>query len=195
MTRTEVPTLIRATGEVFDGFDLDEVMALQRSLLAVEPTRAAGAAGFLIGQWTRDDLTSVLREGGVLSVVSDPSGVVAFALATACDGPHGLIDGRYAPAATLERPVDFGGLRYVAQVGVKASARRRGFAGMLVRDICASSPEGVVADVVVEPVSNEASLAFFRGLGFCRVGRLSVARYPGFGPHTSEVLLWTAPTR
>lgn len=100
----------------------------------------------------------------------------------------------------IETPIDFAVLdtllsqleiAYIEQIAVKPGYSRQGVGKQLIEKSKKLKPGGLVADVFLEPLTNEASLQFFSKVGFEKVGVLH--QYPRNNfphAHQTQILFW-----
>jgi ribosomal protein S18 acetylase RimI-like enzyme len=96
-------------------------------------------------------------------------------------------------AAFLNGWVTGKGVGYIEQIGVKPGYSRLGIGSQLIAKSKLLKPQGLIADVFIHPVKNEASLQFFSYQGFEKAGILyqhptAHANFPI--AHQTQVIFW-----
>ena len=80
---------------------------------------------------------------------------------------------------------------YIEQIAVKPGHAKRGIGTQLIEASKNLKPDGLVADVFLDPLTNEASLRFFSRLDFKMAGTLYQHPRSNFPyPHRTQVFLW-----
>jgi len=80
---------------------------------------------------------------------------------------------------------------YIEQIGVTTSHSRKGIGSLLINTCKKLKPGGLVADVFIDPMKNEASLHFFSHKGFQEFGILYQNPRADFPyAHRTQVFFW-----
>lgn len=199
-TTTEQPQTIEWTeqsvvsGNPDLGGIVSDVLRLQRQLL-FKPTDPEKKHGFLISAFSQTELAGLLEDNGELLLLRAKQRLIGYALLT----PIHEFTSLFKPGArgTFEPtlPLNYLPLRYFYQIAVDPEFMGQGVGNRLMATCKKKSPGGLLADILVEPVGNGSSIAFFERCGFAPCGMLSLASYRDFGELKSKVFLWTpSPT-
>lgn len=172
-----------------EGSSLASVVALVEETLLEKQADPEGA-GFLITRLTLTDLEALLSRGANLLVAEAEGKIVGYALMTSLQMLEEYTPTFMGEAANDGWPSAAQGHSYLFQVAVSREFRRAGLAHSLLSKAKETSPNGLLADVLIRPLVNRPSLALFQASGFRRVGTLSFPAYPGLGPHDSAVFKW-----
>lgn len=169
---------------------LEQILQIHDSVV-ISRSDVPPANGFLISRLTSCELDELLRADATdVYIASTAEHMEGFCLVTHV---HDLLDLCKDPAAGelhYTQPTSIAEADYLFQIAVMEQNSRAGIGSALVNVVKADHPNGLVADVLVEPVKNNASLAFFAKHGFETIGELHLARYRDFGKLVSNVLLW-----
>jgi ribosomal protein S18 acetylase RimI-like enzyme len=180
---------VAAGGAPMPRFLVPSILELQEVLLYRPGTISAG---FLISRFTQDELRTVMNDKAS-RVFYERTGdqVIGYLLLTDISEFDSYADGEERGRIHWHETVKTESLTYLYQIGTAPHAMRHGVASKLLGAAKHSSPRGLLADVLVEPVRNGASLDFFKRRAFRHVGDLHLHAYRDFGPLVSEILLWT----
>jgi ribosomal protein S18 acetylase RimI-like enzyme len=153
----------------------------------VSDEKNTSESGFLITAMSPDELAELLGSGSRMAVAQRGEELLGYALMCPSNYLRAL-----APSFTPSsgEPLALSRFDYLLQIAVQPESRRRGIALELMSVIRPLATRGLVADVLLEPIENAASLAFFGQAGFERIGSFQFDAYPGIGPHRSAVFLW-----
>ncbi|WAS91581.1 GNAT family N-acetyltransferase [Nannocystis punicea] len=168
--------------------ELQEELSMTRA----EP-QAVGAEGFLISGFSRAELLELASEPGAglwLTVDRSDARLVGYCLTT---GSHHFLELRAEESSgffTRQRAEWLRPRTYLYQIGVRRRGAHRGVGRALVEHVQAASPAGLVTDVVLRPVANEASRRFFSSCGFSEAGVLQLGSYRGQEQLSSLVMTW-----
>jgi ribosomal protein S18 acetylase RimI-like enzyme len=168
---------------------LATVLALQQQLLWSAAQRPAN--GFLISAFSLAELAALVdAPSTTLYLASRQALLLGYCLVTARREWDALCSA--AGGGVFQGPGDVpsGNWHYLYQIATRADCARRGIAGRLLDVAQREHPEGLLADVLVQPLRNEASLAFFASKGFHAIGELRLDDYRDFGALVSTVLWW-----
>lgn len=92
---------------------------------------------------------------------------------------------------TLESLLSQPHIGYIEQIGVKSNCSRKGIGTKLIDASKKLKPNGLVADIFLEPLKNEASLQFFKSQGFEKTGILHQHPRKDFPyEHQTQVFFW-----
>ena len=94
---------------------------------------------------------------------------------------------------TAPQPIRFSDFEYLYQIGVSKNQTRSGIGSKLLEKAKTSTDKNLLTDVLIDPVSNDASLSFFQSNGFKEAGLLELDKYRSFGKLKSKVLTWSNP--
>jgi ribosomal protein S18 acetylase RimI-like enzyme len=156
---------------------IPELLALQKSLLISLKNPIPEEflkTGFLLVPMTTEYVSHLLEEKeGIFILAYLEQNLVGYILLTNTSNFTELYqDGS---AGFLETSINFVKLQswlnnsavgYIEQIGVKPSYSRMGIGSQLIAKSKELKPLGLVADVFIYPVKNEASLRFFAHQGF-----------------------------
>lgn len=155
--------------------------------------------GFLLikmkDEYARNLLTA--KQGKIIGAYS--SGVlIGYVLLTEIDEfmslYHDLAIGNFDCTMSLEEFEDYFAHRqvgYIEQIAVRRGCAKRGVGAAMLKAAQELTPDGLVADVFIDPIVNSASLAFFSKSGFADIGILHQNAKPGFFAHQTRVFFWT----
>jgi ribosomal protein S18 acetylase RimI-like enzyme len=169
---------------------IDEVLALQ-STLVVKPNATRLESGFLVSPFARHELERMVKTAnGKLICLQMRDRLAAFALLTDISeftlffgaGTHGTFN--------AEPAINYAKLHYLYQIAVDPQFMRRGLGGVLIKRAKALAPYGLIADILIEPLHNASSIAFFERNGFAERGVLHLDAYRDFGKLKSKVFEW-----
>lgn len=183
---------------------IHDLLLLQRSLLissqeALSEERAK--TGFLLVSMTPEYVSHLLEQKGgrIICTYLDKT-LVGYALLTDLSEFKELYQdegtGRFETLidlTTLDAWLADPAVGYIEQIAVKPGYSRMGIGSELIAISKVLYPQGLVADVFIDPLKNEASLSFFSHQGFLRSGLLyqdppAHANFPY--PHRTQVFFW-----
>ncbi|MEO5971387.1 MAG: GNAT family N-acetyltransferase [Bdellovibrionia bacterium] len=173
-----------------------EILNLQENLIFEKSEYSDGVnSGFLISKFDLPELTKIVTEKkGVLFCALGIEGeVLGYCLTSAITEFQDLYHGQSA-VGRVELTIDSSLAlkpRYLYQIAVRSDLRRSGVGIELLLAVKDKYPEGILTDILVSPINNEASLNFFRKQDFKMVGHLFLDSYRDFGQLVSEVFLWS----
>lgn len=175
-----------------------EVLHLQRSLIATRDS-ASRENGFLISAFSFEELQGLLGSDGKLFVARIDGELVGYLLITSISEFSSLIgDGSdHASGGRLLGAPEFcfSEYKYLYQVAVSERTKGLGIGKRLLTEAKRNSSASLLTDVLIEPVPNDASLAFFWKNGFQNAGVLELGAYRTFGNLKSQVLVWKIPDK
>lgn len=188
---------IRSYDQSSRGLDqvVDRLLRIQESVV-IARNHTPPANGFLISNLSARELHELLCAAGTsLYVASTADEVEGFCLVTDIQEFLALGRGGSTGAFHFPAPVSFRQADYLFQIGVSTAKSRAGTGTALVREAQKRHTTGLITDILVDPIENSASLAFFAKQGFEKVGELRIGQYRDFGQLISAVLLWPGPSR
>jgi ribosomal protein S18 acetylase RimI-like enzyme len=168
--------------------ELQEELAMTRA----EP-QAVSAEGFLISGFSRAELLELAGEPESrlwLAVDRADATLVGYCLTTGSQHFLGLGAEESSGFFTPQRGEWLRPRTYLYQIGVRRGGSHRGVGRALVEQVQATSPAGLVTDVVLRPVANDASRRFFAACGFIEAGALQLGSYRGQEQLSSLVMTW-----
>jgi ribosomal protein S18 acetylase RimI-like enzyme len=159
--------------------------------LVPNPSYGASGDAFLISAFDLQELNGLLESGAALILLERENELVGYSLITPIEEFTAL----YAPGSgdtfmpTTTIPIEK--TDYLYQIAVAPKYSRRGFGYRLLELAKVHSQSGLLADILVQPLENSASIQFFEKNGFAECGTLILANYRDFGQLQSKVYLWT----
>jgi len=181
-----------------------ELLALQKSLIVSlqKPIPEENQrTGFLLVPMTPEYVSHLLdqKEGCIVCAYLDQT-LVGYILLTGTsefkelyqDETVGLFESS-DDLSQLNSWLAKDSVGYIEQIAVRPGYSKMGIGSQLIATSKQLNPQGLIADVFIHPVMNEASLMFFSHLGFTRAGLLhqySTANGNFPYAHRTQVFFW-----
>lgn len=181
---------------------INDLLALQRSLivpLQIPIPEENAKNGFLLIQMTSEYVNNLLeqKDGLIVSAYQGQSLLGYILLIDISEFKELYEDEKIGFIETnidltvLEKLLSQPNLGYIEQIGVKPGYSRKGIGTQLIEASRKLKPNGLVADVFLEPLTNEASIHFFSKNGFKKVGILHQHPRKDFPhSHRTQVFFW-----
>lgn len=180
---------------------IDDFLALQESLVIPLQTpvlEESAKNGHLLIQLTGAYINQLLEEkNGLIICAYLEQTLVGYIVITDISGFKELYEestGFVEPVVDLsvmEKILLQTDIGYIEQIGVKPGYSRRGIGARMIQISKKLKSNGLIADIFLEPVKNEASLQFFFRQGFEKSGILY--QYPRHNfpyTHRTQIVAW-----
>jgi ribosomal protein S18 acetylase RimI-like enzyme len=183
---------------------LDEVQSIKAERHLPHPSRVAEhPGGFIVGSLTSDEIQSFLRKSGRLYVAYAGTLGVGYLLTTGIEEFYGYFSKDLnAGTSHHQESAEFRDAEenwnildhlkndeFIYHIATRRNQSRLQVGSQLIEHLFSDFPgRSFVADVMVEPVRNEASIGFFERCGFARIGTIDYYKYGQFGDIKTIVL-------
>ncbi len=157
---------------------IEAVLALQKSLRydAIKGT----SRGFLVGIYSSQFLLNLLKDGAKIWVSLENDELLGYVI-TISSGHLFQLAGNGGKINLSVPQIEVEAALYIYQIGVKSSMQGTNIGRRLIAAIMAEQSEpSIVADILVEPITNKGSISFFTKCGFVKVGYLKAKDQYGF---------------
>jgi ribosomal protein S18 acetylase RimI-like enzyme len=166
--------------------DIQGIIAVQKSHI-IKAGQTAPNNGFLATCFTQIELKELYDSGATLITAEQDQKIAGFTMIT---GPsvftEQLDSGAFSSQLSVE--LDY---QYLYQVAVLPQFKRMGLGHQLINEAKKFGTDGLIADILIEPLNNQASIDLFLKAGFQSRGILSLPSYRDFGALKSEVFTWS----
>ena len=178
---------------------IDDVLQLQQSLI-VDPflKEELPETGFLLIKMQASYIQQLLEEkNGRIIASYNQNELMGYIILTEVSEFMELYQDPKIGSFECEVPLDSletyfknQAVGYIEQIAVKKEYAKKGIGNILVT-ICKNlAPDGLIADIFIDPIVNFASLAFFAKMGFYEIGTLSQKPKNNFFAHHTRVFCW-----
>lgn len=180
-----------------------DLLSLQKALIVCpsEIPESFKKTGFLLVPMTPEYVNSLLekKEGKIICAYAEQTliGYIILTLATEFEELYqDALNGHFDTdlnQSTLHAWLSDSAVGYIEQIGVKPGYARMGIGSELIEISKILKPHGLISDVFIYPVKNDASLGFFFSQDFISPGILY--QYPGANgnfpyEHKTQVFFW-----
>lgn len=192
MSIIELKTISSSSDSIEIHAAVERILIFQKQFI-VKRNAKNQEAGFLISELARDEVEEAVKNGGKIFLATCRGELVGYALTAPIHEFSSLYQkgssGSFSQSLELE--IDFNSLVYLYQIAIAPLYAGRGVGTSIINQVKSDSgTKGVLTDVLVEPLNNEASIRFFLKNQFRTIGILTLQNYRDFGQLKSEVLVW-----
>lgn len=174
--------------QVFDSPDeeiIEGILAIQKTLVLPLDSEERPVNGFLMIQMTPDYLRQFKGKFLIAYCDGEMAGYLLLGeMEEFIDWAKGR---RFDSAWNLEA---LRNIHYIDQIAVLTPFARQGVGKALVDAAKAISTDGLLTDILLEPITNQASIAFFTRQGFAPMGVMHIDPSARFAAHKIYLMLW-----
>lgn len=181
---------------------IDDLLSLQQSLiipLQIPIPEENAKKGYLLIQMTPEYINNLLEQkNGLIVCAYHKKSLLGYVLLIDISEFKELYEDENIGSietdidlSVLEKLLSQPNVGYIEQIGVRSDYSRKGIGTQLIETCKRIKSNGLVADVFLEPLKNEASLQFFSKKGFKKTGILYQQPRKDFPhSHCTQVFFW-----